>query len=267
MTGLTPARSLGLDALAGLFNACFADYLLPMQLDPAALADHIERNDVSLGDSPVAVDGEPAAFALLAVRGADAWIGGMGTLPSHRRGGLGARVMQAAVETASARGCEAVWLEVIDRNEPARRLYERLGFEHVRDLGVWSLEPGSAASGGLDVDVGEAAGWIAAHRDVREPWQRGDATLRRMRAAGVALRGLAVDRVGAAVYTANPGSVTVQQAAAVDDAAAEALLAACAAKGGLRFTNVAYEGRLGRALERLGAQAVVRQHELRLRLG
>jgi GNAT superfamily N-acetyltransferase len=266
MTGLTPARSLGLDALAGLFNACFADYLLPMRLDTAALADHVERNDISLDDSPVAVEGEPVAFALLAVRGRDAWIGGMGTLPSHRRGGLGAWVMQAAVDTAFARGCEAVWLEVIDRNEPARRLYERLGFEHVRDLGVWSLEPGSAAGHGLEVDVGGAAAWIAAHRDVRDPWQRDDATLRRMRAAGVALCGLAVDRA-AAVYTANPGSVTVHQAAAVDDAAAEAVLAACAAGGGLRFTNVAYEGRVGRALERLGARAVVRQHELRLLAG
>jgi len=85
------------------------------QIDAAALARHIEHNDISLDDSPVATAEVPAAFALLARRGADAWIGGMGTAPAYRRRGLGGRVTAAALEAARAHGCETVWPEPIGR--------------------------------------------------------------------------------------------------------------------------------------------------------
>ena len=48
--------------------------------------------------------------------------------------------MRAAEENARARGVKRLWLEVLVQNEPAIELYEKLGYAHVRDLEVWSLD-------------------------------------------------------------------------------------------------------------------------------
>ena len=58
---------------------------------------------------------------------------------------------------ARARGAERVWLEVIVENTQAVALYEALGYEHVRDVEVWSLAggdgpPPSARRGGARLD-------------------------------------------------------------------------------------------------------------------
>jgi len=273
MARLRSAASIDFGALVALFSESFSDYLLPMRLDAAALARHIEHNDISLDDSPVATVEVPAAFALLARRGADAWIGGMGTAPAYRRRGLGGRVTAAALEAARAHGCETVWLEVIDRNETAVSVYRRAGFEVVRDLDVWArVASGTTPPPGRSVEWASAHGWIAAAREAREPWQRSDATLERMHEGGSRLRAIAVDRggetAGAAVFTEDASAVTVLQVAALDDETArDVLLASAGADRALRFTNVPDGDRFSRALARLGGRPLVRQHEMRLRLG
>lgn len=269
---LVPAESLGLAALAELFNEGFSDYLLPMRLDEAALRDHVDETDIDLRASRVVVIDRPVAFALLGLRGADAWIGGMGTAPVHRRQGLGERALAGALEAASARGCRTVWLEVIDRNTAAIALYDRLGFEVVRDLIVWTLAPTRTrpSSGGRPVDERSAHAWIAAHRPSREPWQRADAVVGRLRMRGVPLCGMVVDRAGViagAVVYRDEEPVTVVQAAAVDAAAAaDVLLATAGGERCIRFTNAPPGEPCSQALRELGANPVVRQHELRLRL-
>jgi GNAT superfamily N-acetyltransferase len=50
--------------------------------------------------------------------------------------GLGEELVRAAVERARGRGCRRIELDVNDVNEPARKLYERLGFDsYVSELG------------------------------------------------------------------------------------------------------------------------------------
>lgn len=49
-------------------------------------------------------------------------------LPDHRRQGIGARLLRAAERWAREEGLARMSLEVLDDN-PARRLYEREGFE------------------------------------------------------------------------------------------------------------------------------------------
>lgn len=50
---------------------------------------------------------------------------------THRRAGIGERLLIAGIETAIEHGQEVVTLEVRASNETARRLYEKYGFEKV----------------------------------------------------------------------------------------------------------------------------------------
>ena len=51
--------------------------------------------------------------------------------PSHRRMGIGEQLVMTLVGKLQKRGSHCLTLEVRDSNEPARSLYEKLGFEQV----------------------------------------------------------------------------------------------------------------------------------------
>jgi hypothetical protein len=178
------------------------------------------------------------------------------------------------VRAAAEHGCEAVWLEVIDANRAALGLYEKLGFEIVRDVIVWTLAPGSreAPHANLVPSV-EAQAWIAAHRPSREPWQRSDQTVAALCAHGPPLVGMTVDRdeavAGAALFRCEPDATRVFQIAARDDAVARDLVLAAAGHGDgrpLRLSNAPLDEPPSRALDQLGANELARQHEMRLAL-
>jgi GNAT superfamily N-acetyltransferase len=261
---LEPAR------LCALFNEGFSDYLVPLQMSEAVFSDHIAVNDIDLDCSRVATCERPVALALIARRGRAAWVGGMGTAPTHRRRGLGERALVAGLESAAGRGCREVWLEVLDGNPAAATLYEKLGFEVVRQLIVWSLPaPGGSVPTSRPVEPDQARAWIAAHRPSHEPWQRADRSVDAIRARGARLQALMVDRdgqvAGAVVFREDADLVTALQIAAVDDAsAAEVLLAATDGDRGLRLSNAPAGEPVSRALAQLGARAVAHQHEMRL---
>ena len=267
-----PACTLDRPLLRKLFNEGFSDYLVPMELSEAAFRDHVAANDIDLECSRVVIDDRPAALALIARRAAAGWVGGMGTAPPCRRRGLGERALVAALDAVRERGCREVWLEVIDVNRPAVALYEKLGFEVVRDVVVWSLPArpdGAPASRPVGPEAAQA--WIAVHRESREPWQRSDESVARMRARGAPVQGLVIDRAGevaaAALFRDDADQVPILQIAGVDDGAtADAILAAAGSRRGLRLSNAPVGEAPGRALERLGARPVVRQHEMRLAL-
>ena len=270
---LVPADTLDLDALAELFNAGYSDYLVPLRLDPAGLEFTIEICDIDLAASRIAVeDGEPAAFAFLAVRGDEGWIGGMGTVPARRRRGLGEQALTAVLDHSRARSLDSVRLEVIEQNHPARKLYEKLGFERVRDLGVWLLDSAAPrVTQAQPADPDDAHAWICANRRAPEPWQRADETVEHMRDRGVEIRALAVERdgdmVGALLYQHGQGPPGVAQLAARDEQAAANLLVALAAHGdGLRFVNLPAGDPAERALNLLGARRQIGQREMRITL-
>jgi ribosomal protein S18 acetylase RimI-like enzyme len=54
---------------------------------------------------------------------------GLAVDPGAQRGGIGRALMEAAAEEARSRGGRRMTLRVFGPNEPARRLYEALGFE------------------------------------------------------------------------------------------------------------------------------------------
>ncbi len=70
-----------------------------------------------------------AGYAGLDVAGDVADVMTVATLPAHRGRGLGRVLLDDLVRRATARGVEALLLEVRADNEAARRLYDRAGFE------------------------------------------------------------------------------------------------------------------------------------------
>jgi len=58
-------------------------------------------------------------------------IANLAVAPAAWGSGVGRRLLDAALSTAAARGIAAVYLEVRDSNERARRLYHSSGFEEV----------------------------------------------------------------------------------------------------------------------------------------
>jgi GNAT superfamily N-acetyltransferase len=260
-----PADSVEFDSLLALFNGAYSDYFVPLKLDRSGLELTIDICDIDLAASRVVLEsGELVAFAFLALRGDEGWIGGMGTLPTHRRRGLGEEALAEVLAEAKKRAARSVRLEVIEQNEAARRLYEKLGFRHERDLNVWIL--GSAPPQITRAQPADRAGahaWIKANRRAQEPWQRADETLGHMEARGLVADALTVDGSGAALYRGNG----VLQLAAKDDKTAAHLLAAIAAQGdGLRFVNVPDDDPANAALALLKAQLQLRQHEMRATL-
>ena len=58
-------------------------------------------------------------------------------LPEHRNRGLGGALVRELLDEAAAAGC-LVSLHV-EENNPARRLYQRLGFRDVADVSFYKL--------------------------------------------------------------------------------------------------------------------------------
>jgi ribosomal protein S18 acetylase RimI-like enzyme len=258
---LRSAATLTDDALAELFTAAYADYLVPVTVSPEALRFMAAAYDFDRKASLVAVrDDEPVGLVNLGVRGAEGWIGGLGVVPGERRRGTGRRLMEAAHDEARARDVERVWPEVIVENTQAVALYEQLGYAHVRELDVWSL-PGAVGEP-AECPAAEAHAWIREHRDEREPWQRADASFD----VDEGMIGLMVEDAAAVVRVSGDRVGVVQLAGRTAAALRELLSGARSLGETLGVLNLPASHVAGEALRELGGQVDVRQHELVLAL-
>jgi ribosomal protein S18 acetylase RimI-like enzyme len=250
--------------LAEIFNAGYEGYFTPFALDEATFRFMSTVWDDDLEASRVAIaDGEPAGICKLAIRGERGWIGGIGVAVPHRGKGIGEALMRGVLEEAAARGLREVWLEVLFPNEPAIRLYEKLGFERVRVLEVWTLdELDSRGDGRFEVPVARAQERIRRDRREREPWQRADETIANtenveaLESAG-----------GALVYRRSGERISLLQAVAVDETAARDLLLSLPAEAtSLQWLNGPAGDPFNGAIASLGGTLAWRQHEMLLRL-
>jgi ribosomal protein S18 acetylase RimI-like enzyme len=256
---IRPASSLDSERLAGLFTAGFSGYYVPVRADAAAIEGMVRNWDLDLEASRVAFrDDEPVGFALLGVRGRRGWIGGTGVVPAARRQGVGDAVMRAVLDEARRLELEDVVLEVLVQNEPARKLYERLGFEPVRELEIVELVGAGVASESAAAGVDAARRRIAALRTQPEPWQRADETLPRV----PDLRALTVDD-GAVIYRLAGGRASIVQLAASADAARGLLAAILAEAGAVTWVNAPAGDPALAAFAELGGRVTERQTEMR----
>jgi ribosomal protein S18 acetylase RimI-like enzyme len=85
----------------------------------------------------IEVDGEPAGRLYVARWADEIRIIDIALLPEHRGVGIGTALLSALLDEAAEAGKRlSIHVEV---NNPARRLYERLGFVEVEEQGVYLL--------------------------------------------------------------------------------------------------------------------------------
>jgi ribosomal protein S18 acetylase RimI-like enzyme len=130
------AEHTSAEAAAALTRS-FDGYIVPIKMTAPAFERRFRGEDLDPFASRVyyAGDGDsPAGVVLVARRGWTSRIAAMGLAPDARGQGLGRRLLGEAVEEARARGERAVYLEVIEQNTPALRLYTSFGFQALRRL-------------------------------------------------------------------------------------------------------------------------------------
>jgi hypothetical protein len=192
----------------------------------------------------------------------------MGVVPDLRRRGIGELLMRDVLDAARGLGLRRVTLEVLEQNEGARRLYDRIGFSPTRLLDIWTLPGGQAGDAGTTraVDVEEALRRIRAARVAPEPWQRADETLAHLRGLDSATKAVVTDD-GAAVYRVTDGQASVVQLTAETSETARDLIAAVAAGASrVTFLNVPSDDAAVTAFEELGGTLASRQIELAVEL-
>ena len=255
---ISSANALSRAERAELFTAAYEGYILPFRIDEPQLVGMDAAFDIDVDASRIASrEGELVGLGNLGVRGEDAWIGGVGVVPAARRAGIGKALMLALHDQARQRGVRRVWLEVIDRNDGAFALYEKLGYRAVREVEVWSLPAEDGPATAREVPVDEAHARLRELRTEREPWQRADETVANYNDA----HGLETD-AGTAVYRQFGEHVHLLQLAGEP----EALLSALRRLGRISVVNLPDDDAASPVLRALGGNVVVRQHEMLLEL-
>jgi ribosomal protein S18 acetylase RimI-like enzyme len=171
---LTPVSSHGLAETAGVLNRGFADYLVPIQFNEAALLHSVRQDGIDLASSRVVLcDGKAVGAALIAHRGWTSRLAGMALVPEARFQGIGRWCVGQLLDEARARGERRMVLEVIEQNIPAVRSYKGCGFRTQRRLvGYVALEPSGIADDDLEeIDLYHVARLVTACGLPDLPWQ------------------------------------------------------------------------------------------------
>ena len=104
--------------------------------DDAAQEDFFRRNFVPATVRVIVVDGRDVGLLHVEREIEALFLANLQILPEFQNRGLGSAVVRRVIEEAHAMGVGAVRLQVLKSNQPARRLYERLGFEVTQEGGM-----------------------------------------------------------------------------------------------------------------------------------
>lgn len=139
---LISAGRFTIEQLTAIYNQTRVDYMVPMPMNAARLAEYIHTYDVDLDRSLVAMqEDELLGVAMLGLREDRAWITRLGVIPNTRRAGVGRALCEGLLEQAELLGVHFQMLEVIKNNIPAHTLFRKLGFYEVGELLVLRRSP------------------------------------------------------------------------------------------------------------------------------
>ncbi|HEV3467946.1 MAG TPA: GNAT family N-acetyltransferase [Pyrinomonadaceae bacterium] len=261
---------MSLEEYAAAFTAAFEGYQFPIALDGAALARRVRFEQYDLANSLLAYDGGAlAGVAALAVRGEAGWVAGFAVVQGQRGRGRGRELMSALVGRARTLGLRRLSLEVLARNTPARRLYERAGMRVERDLLIMERAGGArgAAAAPDEAPARELLRHFERLHAVRPAWQRDLPALLAARLRGFRVGPADAPRAYALVGRALDGSDYISDLAAADAGAARELCGRLgAAAGTLKIVNEPEHSLFARPLLESGFVETERQHEMHMSL-
>jgi GNAT superfamily N-acetyltransferase len=136
----------GIPKICQAFNLGFSDYKYSTSFDPTGMQLFLERSGIEIANCAVMlaqVDGhwQGVGVALLAIEEEESWCGGLAVAPDFRRRRGAERLMHAIQAQARQCGADRLRLEVLAENEPARALYQRLGYAETHELLMWERSP------------------------------------------------------------------------------------------------------------------------------
>ncbi|MBC6990176.1 GNAT family N-acetyltransferase [Hymenobacter sp. BT491] len=121
--------------LSEAMNRSFENYFVPLHFDAASFERRFRGENLDASASRLWFCGEAlVGVVYIARRGWTSRVAAMGLVMEARGLGLGKVMLQTAIDEAIARNDHSLMLEVFTVNEPAIRLYERLGFQKERIL-------------------------------------------------------------------------------------------------------------------------------------
>ncbi len=127
---LDPSR---LDELIEVQTEIFTDYIMPMKVTREFFLDFLMSVGGDLRNVLVATrNGKIVGYINPVIDAREGWIGGVGVVPSLRKRGIGTMLMKAGEELCRSKGVSDLYLEVIEGNNRAQKLYQRLGFSATR---------------------------------------------------------------------------------------------------------------------------------------
>jgi len=139
-----PTSEYTYEQLAEIYNLARVDYIVPMPMNAKRMREYATAYDIDLDGSCVAINdaGLESGVGMLGLRDQRSWVTRLGVIPERRERRLGQFIMETMLDYAKAKGCALAQLEVIVGNDPARHLFEKLGFEATRTLLIIRRPPG-----------------------------------------------------------------------------------------------------------------------------
>jgi ribosomal protein S18 acetylase RimI-like enzyme len=168
------ASSFPLPDLVKILNRGFEGYFIPIQIEIVDFLSMLRKDGIDLTASPVLIhDQQPAGIALVARRGWSSRLAAMGIVSEKRGMGAGSWFMEQLIEDACQRGEHEMWLEVIEQNKPAVKLYQKSGFQIIRRLiGLIRKDAVEEEQSTLqEIDLREMGRLISQHGLTDLPWQ------------------------------------------------------------------------------------------------
>jgi ribosomal protein S18 acetylase RimI-like enzyme len=144
---LIPADHYTIEQLVAAYNQTRVDYMVPMPMNAARLAEYVHVYDVSLEQSLVAKEnGAIVGLGMLGLRPKRSWITRLGLVANQRGKGIGQALMEGLLQNSDSLEVPQVYLEVIKGNIPAHNLFLKLGFDNERELLILRRAPNEITS-------------------------------------------------------------------------------------------------------------------------
>jgi ribosomal protein S18 acetylase RimI-like enzyme len=131
--------STDIETIIGCLSQSFADYFVPMSSDIAYWRNRFKISRIDLQFSyGCFVENNLVGFMLIAIDQHEgtmtAYNGGTGVIPEYRGRKIVDQLYEFAIPIFKEQGIERCTLEVIEQNDRAVKVYERIGFEKTKFL-------------------------------------------------------------------------------------------------------------------------------------